>query len=484
MREPSSSLPHKGRGGQKVRDWPVLLVLAGVQLGHILDFAILLPLGPRYQAEMDLSPAKFGLLVSAYAFAACLSGLLAATCIDRFDRKRALLLLQSGFLIATLLCGLAPSFAVLLMGRCLAGLFGGVLGAVVFAILGDLIPEERRGWATGVVLSASAVATVAGVPLGLTLAQALATGSPFIALAAYSAGVLLLAACLLPSSPSCSGVARVIATWRLHLQPIFLRAHVLMVVVVLGSFTLVPYLPTYLVANVGWQESELRWLYLCSGLATLVTNPLLGRLADRVGGLAVFRALVLLTITPILLVTNWGPAPVWLTLVLTTALLVCTGGRMVPAVALITSCAPPAIRGSFLSVNASVQQLAMGLAALLAGALLRQPGPGLSLEHYPLVGLLACAMAVLAVCLAGTTRPGQVPSGIPLHKASKLRYFPVDTLVGGADVPAGLRVEADGVGVALARAGDDVPQRTQAFDRGGVFAGALEVSGIREPGVV
>jgi predicted MFS family arabinose efflux permease len=387
------------------REWPVLLVLAGVQLGHILDFAILLPLGPRYQQELGLSPAQLGLVVSAYAFVACLSGLLVATGIDRFDRKRALLLLQAGFTAATLLCGLAPTYGVLLVGRCLAGAFGGVLGAVVFAILGDLFSEERRGWATGVVLSAFAVATIAGVPLGLTLSQALGTGSPFVALAGLGAGVLLLAACVLPPMPSRMGNRSGTLSWRVLVQPALLRGHLLMAAVVLGSFTVIPYLPTFLIANAGWHENDLRYLYLWGGLASLLANPLLGRLADRLGKLLVFRGLALLTMIPIVLVTNWGPAPLGLTLGLTTLLVAVSSGRMVPALALISSSAPPAYRGSFLSVNASVQQLAMGLAALLAGAVLRQASPGQPLEGYPLVGLLACAMAVLSFALAGTVRP-------------------------------------------------------------------------------
>jgi predicted MFS family arabinose efflux permease len=343
---------------------------------------------------------------------ACLSGLLAATVLDRFDRKRALLCLQAGFIAATLLCGLAWNFEVLLLGRCLAGAFGGVLGAVVFAIVADLFPEEHRGWATGVVMSAFAVATIAGVPLGLTLAQALGTGSPFLALAGCSAGVLLLAACLLPPMPSQLATRPGALLWHVLVHPVLLRAHVLMLVVVLGSFTLIPYLPTFLIANVGWREGDLRWMYLCGGLATLLTNPLLGRLADRLGKRLVFRVLVLLTMVPIVLLTNWGPAPLAATLGLTTLLVVSTSGRMVAAVALITSSAPPSSRGGFLSVNASVQQLAMGLAALLAGALLRQAGPGQPLEHYPLVGLLACAMAVLSCWLAGAVRPAEA-GGVP-----------------------------------------------------------------------
>jgi MFS transporter, DHA1 family, inner membrane transport protein len=415
------------------REWPVLLVLVGIQFGHILDFDMLLPLGPRYQSELDLSPAQFGLVVAAYALAACVSGLLAATCIDRFDRKRVLLILKAGFILATLLCGMASSYEVLLLGRCLAGALGGVLGPVVFAMLGDLIPERRRAWATGVVLSAFAVATIAGVPLALTLAQAFGTGSPFIVLAGFSTAVLLLAACVLPALPSDRRACRLISPWQVLVQPTFLRAHVLMAAVILGTFILIPYLPAFLLANVGWQESDLRWLYLCGGLATLVANPLAGRLADGYGKVLVFRGLVLVTMLPIVLVMTAGPGLLGVTLAATTMLVVCSSAQTVPALALITSCAPPASRGSFLSVNAAVQQLAMGLAALLAGSLVCQAGPGQPLEGYPLVGLLACAVALLSFGLAGAVSPADA-SGV-VTETSKRRRRRTSTVLFGLSNP-------------------------------------------------
>src|SRR5262249_25515295 len=151
--------------------------------------------------------------------------------------------------------------------------------AVVFAILGELIPEQRRGWATGVVLSAFAVATIAGVPLGLSLAQALGTGRPFLALAGFSTGVLLLAACVLPPMPPRPEGLKAASFRHVLTQPSCLRAHALMAAVVLATFLPVVSLPTFLVLNGGWQEGDLRWLYLCGGLATLLTNPFVGRLA-------------------------------------------------------------------------------------------------------------------------------------------------------------------------------------------------------------
>jgi predicted MFS family arabinose efflux permease len=414
-RDANSERPAHLPGG----GWPLLLVLAGMQFCHLIDFVIMIPLGPRYARELSLDPMQFSVLVAAYAFGACLSGLLSAFVIDRFDRKRAFLFLYAGFTAGTLLCGLAPSYGPLLAGRCIAGAFGGLLGAMALAIVGDVFPEERRGLATGVVMSAFSVATIVGVPLGLVLAQDRGTGTPFVALAALSAGMLLLGAALLPpvrhhlDTASRPGAQAAWASfWGVLVQPAHLSAYALMVALVLGMFTLVPSLPTFLIANVGWREADLPWMYLCGGLATLATNPQVGRLADRFGKLVVFRVMAGLTMVVIVVLTNLGPTSLAATLVVTTLLMVSTSGRMVPALAMITSSARPAYRGSFLSVLSSVQQLAMGLAALLAGALLHRPGRDAPLEGYPLVGLLACATTALSIVLAGAVRPAAQPEVI------------------------------------------------------------------------
>src|SRR5437016_180248 len=155
--------------------WLLLLILAAVQFNHIVDFTIMMPLETSYQRDLDITTHQFSLLVSVYAFSACLSGLLAASLVDRFDRKRALLFLFAGFTGGTALCAAANSFGVLLLGRAVAGAFGGILSALSLAIVGDAFPEERRGLATGVVMSSFSVATIVGVPTGLLLADLLGT---------------------------------------------------------------------------------------------------------------------------------------------------------------------------------------------------------------------------------------------------------------------------------------------------------------------
>ena len=403
-----------GSAALALRGWPLLVVLAGIQFSNAMDFVIMMPLGPRYQRELDISPQQFGIVVSAYPLAACLSGLLAALVIDRFDRKRALLTLFAGFIAGTLLCGLASDYGMLFAGRFVAGMFGGLLGAVVLAIIGDVFHEHRRGLATGVVTSGFGLATIAGIPLGLTLAQELGTGSPFIALACFSAGTLVLAAVFLPSfrhhldglnaSNSGGSTMSPLSFKEVVTRPAHLRAYALTMTLMFGSFTLFPYLPTFLIVNVGWQEADLRWMYLCGGLAVLATSALFGRLADRFGKLRVFRVLVLAAVPAILVLTNLGPTSLLATLPLTTLFIVLTSSRWVPALALITASARPAYRGSFMTVNSSMQQLGMGLAALVAGALLHQAKPDQPIEGFGLAGAVACAATLVSVYLAGRLR--------------------------------------------------------------------------------
>ncbi len=403
------------RSGWTRAEWALLAILAAMQFTHIIDFMIMMPLGPRYIRELPVTPGQFGALVAAYGFSAALSALVAASIIDRYDRKHAILFLYGGFTIGTLLCAVAGSFIPLLLARALAGAFGGLIGAVVLAIVGDVFPEERRGLATGVVMSAFSIATIAGVPTGLYLAQLFGTSAPFAAVGGLSLLLLAMAAVLLPplrrhlEDPARERSSSILAVLS---QPTHVRAYLLMITLVLTTFTVIPYLSTYLVANVGWREEHLSFVYLFGGAATLVTMSIFGRLSDRFGKLQVFRILAVLTMLPIVLLTNMPPSSMAWSLTVTTLFMILSSGRMVPALAMITASARPAYRGSFMSVISSVQQMSSGLASVVGGALLSQPVENGPLEGFPLIGLLSCLSCAVSLVLAGQVRraPAEEPA--------------------------------------------------------------------------
>jgi DHA1 family inner membrane transport protein len=387
-------------------EWLVLLALAAIQFTHVLDFMIVMPLGPELKESLHLNPQQFSLIVAVYGFSASLAGLLASQFMDRFDRKTSVLWLYAGFTLGTLMCALAPSYELLMAARAVAGGFGGVVGAGILTIIGDAFPDVRRGRAMGVVMSAFSVASIAGVPAGLYLADWLGWRTPFGVLTGLGVVVLVGVYFTLPSMRGHLGRAsRNDATpWAVLVRPTHVRAYLLMTSLMLGSFMIAPFFADYLVSNVGLRKGELPYVYLCGGLATLMTMTWFGRMADRFGKLPVFRVLALLTLVPLGIVTNLPAVPLLTVLAVSTLFMVASSGRMVPAMALITASAEPRYRGSFLSVNGSVQTMAMGLASTLAGRLLGQTDDG-QLTGFPVVGALAMIAVLASVWLAGRLRP-------------------------------------------------------------------------------
>ncbi|HQR53783.1 MAG TPA: MFS transporter [Burkholderiales bacterium] len=398
-----SALPHL----ELDRERPLLAVLAGIQFAHIVDFMIMMPLGPQFMTLFHIGPHQFSLLVSSYTLSAGTAGLIAALFVDRFDRRHALLSLYTGFIVATFACGLAPGYAWLLAARAAAGAFGGLLGASVLAIVGDVIPESRRGAAMGTVMSAFSLAAVAGVPTGLVLANAFGWRAPFLSLSAVSLVILALARRHVPRlrhhvrhAQGRSALAQLAAVLghRNHL-----RAFALVAVLTVSAFAVIPFISPYLVSNTGLTLDELPLVYLSGGLMTLFTARLIGRLADRHGKRRVFIAIALLSLIPILLITHLPVAPLAVTITVTTLFMVLVSGRFVPAMALITASVEPRLRGSFMSVHASVQQFASAFATLGAGLVITRGADG-ALTHYGSVGWAAALATVTAVLIARTLR--------------------------------------------------------------------------------
>lgn len=398
------------------REWLLLLVLTAVQFCHILDFVLMMPLAPMLMRSLHVSAREFGLLVSAYTFAAAASGLLAAAFMDRYDRKRMLLFLLAGFGVGTLLCGLVDDYWLLMAARVVAGSFGGVLAGVVFAIVGDYIRPERRGTAMGVVMGGFSAASVLGLPFGLSLAERGAWETPFLFLAGVTGVVFVIAAVALPAmrghltgrrKDDPSPFAELLAVAR---EPRHVRAFALTTAIMFSAFTVVPFLSAYLVENVGMPETRLDLIYLVGGIGTIVTGPFLwGPLADRFGHARVFVLTATLGVIPIAAVTNLPRVPMTVILVVTTAMMVMASGRMISVTALITGVVEPRRRGSFMSLNSSIQQGAAGAAAFVAGLLIGG-GEGRPLTGYDTVGWVAIGSTLLTLALVRTLRQAQVPA--------------------------------------------------------------------------
>jgi predicted MFS family arabinose efflux permease len=385
----------------------LLFTLAGIQFTHILDFMIMMPLGPQFTALFGISNAQFGLLVSAYTLSAGFSGLMAATYIDRFGRKQLLLGMYSLFGLATLACALAPDYVWLMVARVAAGLFGGVLSALSQTIVADVIPFERRGRAMSVVMTSFSVSTVAGVPLGLFLAAHFNWHAPFVGIAVL-VGLLALAAWqTLPRLDAHLHHPERVSVWRgigqVLAEPNHLKAFAVSGLMMFAAFTVIPYITIYLQSNAGMKTEEVPWIYLSGGLATLLSARYFGRLTDRVGKVQMFQRLALAVTVPLMATTLSQGLPLWGLLAISTLFFTVMSGRMIPGMAMISSAALPRLRGTFMTLNSAVQSASMGLAALVAGLIIGRDAQG-QLTGYWLAGLLGVVASLLSVWLAGHLR--------------------------------------------------------------------------------
>jgi len=385
----------------------MLLTLAAIQFTTVLDFMVIMPLAPQFARVFDLSAQQFGWLISAYTFAAAIAGVAASVVIERFERKRVLLAMYVGFVAAAVVTACAQNFPLLLVARALAGIFGGVLYGVIFTVIGDAIPEARRGRATGVVMTSFAIATVAGVPIALLLSNAFNWRAAFVVVAASGAVTAFFARATLPHvTPHRSPrePKREASMWieftRTMTFPNHLRAFAFTFLMMLSGFMVIPYISLYMTANIGLPETQLPLVYLAGGVATFFTARWFGRWADRVGKRKAYRWIALVSIAPLLIITHAPALPLFATLLIAVVFFVFVSGRMVPGMAVVTSAARPGGRGAFMTLNGSVMQIGSGCAATLSGALIQRLPSG-ALQNYNWVGWIAVVATLIAVWWVG-----------------------------------------------------------------------------------
>lgn len=374
-----------------------------VKFSGNVDFTIMMPLAPQLMREFQFSPTHVGILVSAYAFGAGFSSLLAASLADRFDRRTSLLVAVAGLLVGTLGCAFCNGFYTLLAARVVAGLFGGLLTAFCYAIVGDVVPLERRGRALSIVETGFSLATIAGVPLGLLFASGSGWRTPFIALGVLCLAVLVMSWRVLPRMCAHLAEARrmpMIESYReLLSEPNHWRAFVMMALLVGQAFLILPYLAPSLVLNVGLSNMDLAWIYLAGGAAALVTRPCIGRLSDSLPQAQVLGGLILCSFVPIVLISHTLALSLGWQLLFSVLFFTFVPGRFIPGAALATSSTVSRMRGRVMSFASALQSLASGSASLIAGAIMDKGLHG-ELLHYSIVGYLSCAVGVLTYLAA------------------------------------------------------------------------------------
>lgn len=380
----------------------VIAVLAFIQFTVILDFMVLSPLGALLMKELSINTAQFGMAVSAYAISAGTSGLLAAGFADKFDRKKMLIFFYIGFVIGTFLCGIAETYTFLLIARIITGLFGGVIGAIGFAIITDLFSMQTRGRVMGFTQMAFAASQVLGIPIGLYFANRLGWHFPFLMIVGLSIAV---------------GVAIII-----YLKPIdthlkiksdrspfehliktltkmdYIKGYLATVLLATGGWMLMPFGSNFSIFNLGLTQEQLTPLYFITGLFSVVFGPLIGRYSERVGYYTMFCIGSILSIAVVAFYTRMGISPYWLIQTVNVVLFVSVAARIITSSTLMTAVPEPQDRGAFMSLNSSIQQFAGGIAAIVAGHIVIQTPSG-KLENYDILGNVVIVASVITIVM-------------------------------------------------------------------------------------
>ncbi|HSU28694.1 MAG TPA: MFS transporter [Chitinophagaceae bacterium] len=379
----------------------VIALIALTQFSVILDFMVISPLGDMLMKEVGIVPKQFGLVVSAYAFSAGISGFLTAGFADRFDRKKLLLFFYSGFIVGTILCGLASNFHLLLIARIITGVFGGVIGSISMAIITDLFSLNQRGRVMGFVQMGLGASQVMGIPISLFLANHWGWQSPFFMVAGLAIVVGFLFQLKIKPVDLHLELQKDRTALKHLWHTIAKKNHRIgfaaTALLSIGGFMMMPFGSAFAINNLKITPAQLPLLFMVAGVGSLFFMPILGKLSDKMDKYKLFTIASIYTMFIVVLYTNLSTQPLWIVMMLNVLMMGGILGRMVPSVALSTAIPEMADRGAFMSINTSVQQIAGGIAATVAGFVVVQKTKYSPLEHYNTLGYII--VVISCICL-------------------------------------------------------------------------------------
>lgn len=380
----------------------VIAAMAILQFTIILDFMVLSPLSAFLLPALKITTAQFGMVVSAYAWSAGLAGLLAGGFADRFDRKKMLLIFYVGFLIGTLLCGIATSYEFLLIARIVTGVFGGVIGSIVFAIVTDLFAMEVRGRVMGFLQMAFAGAQVLGLPVGIYLTKEFDWHYPFLLIVVVGILIgILIALYLKPVNEHLtnkmekSPLAHLAHTF---VNPTYLKAFLGTTLLATGGFMLMPFGAAFALNNLKITADDLFTLYLVTGIFSMISAPLIGKLADSLGKYNVFAGCSVIVMVVVVVYCGLSVTPLWEVICFSVVMFIGVSGRIISSSAIFSGIPVPLDRGAFMSINSAVQMVSGGIAAMIAGMIVHQTESGY-LENYPILGYVVAGATMFTIIM-------------------------------------------------------------------------------------
>lgn len=381
----------------------VIFILAMTQFTVILDFMVMSPLGTILTKSMHMTQSQFGLAVSAYAFSAGISGLLAAGFADKFDRKKLLIFFYAGFIIGTFFCGIANTFVTLVAARIFTGIFGGVIGSITFAIVTDLFALNQRGRVMSFMQMGFGASQVLGIPIGLTAAEYLDWHAPFLGIVVVAGIIMALIAFKMQPVEEHLKIKQdkspLLHLWHTVAKKDYRVGFTATALLSIGGFMMMPYSSTFVTNNIGIPSAQLPIIYFIAGIFTLIIMPIMGIVSDKVDKFKIFTAGCLWMIAIVIVYTHLGVSPLWLVITVNVLMMIGIMGRMVPSTAMVSGVPEMQDRGAFMSINSSLQQISGGVAAAIGGWIVYQENENSPLQHFDTLGYVVGAITLISIAL-------------------------------------------------------------------------------------
>jgi len=240
---------------------------------------------------------------------------------------------------------------------------------------------------------------ILGIPIGLFLATMLDWHAPFLMIVGIAApvGIVILFK-LKPVTGHLHGrqdKSAFVHLWHTASNPLYLRGFMATMLLATGGFMIMPFSSAFLVNNILIPETRLSMIFFITGLCSLFTGPMLGRLSDKCGKYRLFIFGSALSMVMVFVYTRLGPNPIWVIILTNIILWVGISSRMISSSALTSGVPDLHDRGAYMGINSSMQQVSGGIASFVAGLIVHQPTSTSPLQHYDIVGnVTICTMVI------------------------------------------------------------------------------------------
>ncbi|WP_171359369.1 MFS transporter [Vibrio rotiferianus] len=380
------------------RENKVVWIAALIQFVNIVDFMMVMPLGPDMAKSLPISNTDIGVICGCYTLAVGFSGILCSKFLDNFDRKKVAVITVLGLSLGTVSAAFAGDLNTLIAARVLAGIFGGPAAAIALSMIADIVPPERRGKAMAIVMGTFSVSSVVAIPFGLELARLGSWKTPFYGIFFLGCFALLLIFLWTPAMKEhLNSKNKPISVIKLIYKPKYVYAYVMMLTAMIATYAIIPPLSAYLQLNMGYPRESLGFLYLSGGIVTLVLTQVAGRLSDRIGSIPtniIGTALSIVFLYDGFMHQPISSVPVIFCMFMGTVLI-----RNVSAMTEASKLSIPQERAGFMSLLSSVQHIGNGIGAFIASLILTTGVNG-QLVHMEWVAAISIVFALIQpVCL-------------------------------------------------------------------------------------